>query len=507
MKEGISIIPAQIPQQDMRADGYFISEQERQAIIQLLNAKNEPQVLMKNADFSDGPLKGQKVSFKAFKDDKGNILVVHDKAVLGRGANATVLVAQVIHTNDPQIKVGDFKAVKSQILKNDKALKKVQNEDEISRELGLNLSGFQAGNNYYFVMPLHVGESVAKAIPSYIGKFAKDEKPHPPLEKPEDFNVPYFISLFQRMTNAVDIVHQKGVIHLDIKPDNMIENPETGEIKLIDCGESKKKSAELKQPSNEAIGTPAYIPSEFFNAEYTTPLSTKQDIYSLARVFELVMYGNMLKLNPDSYEVRSPSPSMDGFPLYRSSYLKNQPIPNPKNSPDIQAINELIDLVHLMRNANNPDKRPEASEIKARLGAIAQKYEAATKDRAQLEKPSEMPQAKDLVDALINELKGIRDSEKRQQMKRITPMYQQQGKGDELTLVRQLLYDITQVKNALKENRMFDAAQIYSKIALLVEKHADAKGNQAAKLCDKIFKDIQSRQAPLEKRSAPHASK
>lgn len=487
-------VPAQIPQQDLDPAGFIISSEEQLAIIALLNASNEPKVLAKGTRFPDGsPLNGKTLTFSAIKDEHGNIMILHDKAVLGKGAFGNVVVAQVIQSSDPLIKPGDFCAVKMQALKKAKDAARIQKEDSIGKMLGLNMSSFAAGMNYYSVMPVLPGQPVSKAVASYVGKFKKDEKPNSSFDNPEDFNVPYFISLFQRLTNAVEVVHQAGIVHLDIKPDNMIENPDTGEVVLMDFGTSQLRKDQLASPAESAIGTPTFMASEFFDSEYTEQLSTKQDIYSLARTFELAMYGNMLKLNDQTYELRAPSPVLDGSPLYTSSHLKNQRIPNENQSPAIDAVNDLIELIHVMRNPN-PNTRPEASEIKARLGAISAKYEMAINSAAQVAGPSnQMSDARNLVKALSDELKTMRDSKAKDQMRRITPMFNQ---GDELGVVRELRYEIDKVKSDLKNNRCFDAEAVYSKVESIVKKHADAAGNQAARLCYNTLNDIQNRRAP-----------
>lgn len=496
-------VPVQIPRQDLNDAGFMISAEEQQAIIAQLNTTPGPSLLDKNKAFPEGsPLPGKKPTFNAIKDEKGTILVIHDKAVLGKGSFGNVVVAQVIHSADTSMKEGGFCAVKMQQLRNAKMIKKIAKEDGIGKDMGLNLSSFAVGKLYYSVMPVLHGKTLSKSVPSYVGNFSPEDKAQTPFDKPEDFNVLYFINLFQRMTNAVDYLHQAGIIHLDIKPDNMIMDPNTGEIKLIDFGTSKRRNEELSPPSSEAIGTPAYMASEIFDEAYQSALSTKQDIYSLARTFELLMYGNMLKMNAQSYEERAPAPSLNEYDLYRSSYLKEQRLSNDIQSPDIEAINDLIDLIQVMRNQADPDRRPEATEIQARLNAISIKYQNAPR---QSDYTTALTEAEKFVHSLMGDLKNMRKVHSKEHMRRITPMFEQHGKNDELTQVRELLYEIDQVRIALKENRYFDAEAVYSQVDSVVKKHADANGNQAAKLCDKIHDFIESRPASSE-RSKLHVS-
>ncbi|CAG5082941.1 Oidioi.mRNA.OKI2018_I69.PAR.g10241.t1.cds [Oikopleura dioica] len=71
--------------------------------------------------------------------------------------------------------------------------------------------------------------------------------------------------VFKQIVVAVAHIHSRGVVHRDIKDENIILERETGEIKLIDfgCGTMLKESA-----YRDFSGTPEFYPPEWFTSKY-----------------------------------------------------------------------------------------------------------------------------------------------------------------------------------------------------------------------------------------------
>jgi len=93
------------------------------------------------------------------------------------------------------------------------------------------------------------------------------------------------LSILKDVCNAVHYAHSKGVVHRDIKPDNVLIG-EFGEVVLVDWG----VAARLDEPHEEglALGTPAWMSPEMVQGEAP---SIASDVYLLGASLHAVLTG------------------------------------------------------------------------------------------------------------------------------------------------------------------------------------------------------------------------
>ncbi len=86
------------------------------------------------------------------------------------------------------------------------------------------------------------------------------------------------ILIIKKIAIALDVVHRKGVLHRDLKPDNIVLTKEL-EPKLLDFGIARVANSDLTM-NYEILGSPAYLPPEAFEVS-SSKLNEQGDIFSL----------------------------------------------------------------------------------------------------------------------------------------------------------------------------------------------------------------------------------
>jgi len=118
------------------------------------------------------------------------------------------------------------------------------------------------------------------------------------------------ISIFRQMTAGLAAIHDAGVIHRDIKPNNVMLDHSGPELclSIMDFGLARLYGSETTVLSHGFIaGTPGYIAPELLRGD---PPSQATDIFALGVLFQQVLIGDLA--NVGSYGLSAkPSPALD----------------------------------------------------------------------------------------------------------------------------------------------------------------------------------------------------
>ena len=92
-----------------------------------------------------------------------------------------------------------------------------------------------------------------------------------------DLTIEQGIDLCLQICYGLDFLHQNGIVHRDVKPENFLIS-KNGQVKIVDFGLSKSKKSWRMRMMRETGGTRKYMSPEQLNRK---PLDLRSDIFSL----------------------------------------------------------------------------------------------------------------------------------------------------------------------------------------------------------------------------------
>ncbi|HEY9877197.1 MAG TPA: ATP-binding sensor histidine kinase [Leptolyngbyaceae cyanobacterium] len=170
-----------------------------------------------------------------------------------------------------------------------------------------------------------------------------------------------FLKVAIALTETLKLLHQHNIIHKDIKPQNIIFNPVTGQVQIIDFGISTRLFRENQSSASPYVleGTLAYISPEQ-TGRMNRLIDYRTDFYSLGITFYEMLTG------------QTPFISNDPLELVHCHIAKAPPNPEQFN-PEIPAVLSAIILKLIAKTAE--DRYQNAQGLKADLEECLRQWE------------------------------------------------------------------------------------------------------------------------------------
>ena len=243
------------------------------------------------------------------------------RSILHKGVMSTLFTAEDMLSGETVV----LKIPETDILNTPVLLYHHQNEDRISRYIDHpDIIRFihRERSRQYIIMEYASGKDLRKQV----GKNRK-------------MDVDTALKVMNHLCNAVDFLHDRSIVHLDIKPENIICDKDHT-IKLIDFGlaSCRKLPDLLALDIDNPMGTPWYIAPEQLLGERSDP---RCDIYAMGILLYEMLTGHL----------PWPRSKKKSVALRR---LKNDPTPPRFHNPDIPP---QIQQIILCAAARHPEKR------------------------------------------------------------------------------------------------------------------------------------------------------
>ena len=176
--------------------------------------------------------------------------------------------------------------------------------------------------NYYIVMEYIEGQTLKSLI-----------------KRRGSLTLPEVIDIMSQLTSGIAHAHEKGIIHRDIKPQNILILDD-GLVKIADFGIAQALNSNELTQTNSVMGSVHYLPPEQANGTGST---FKSDIYSLGILMFELLIGKVPFKGENAVEIaikqmKDPIPSVcdikEDIPQSVENIILKATAKNPKNRYD-----------------------------------------------------------------------------------------------------------------------------------------------------------------------------
>ena len=242
---------------------------------------------------------------------------------IGEGGMANVYLAlDTILNRKVAVKV-----LRGDLATDEKFVRKFQREASAASNLDHpNIVGIydvgEDNGNYFIVMEYVEGQTLKSLI-----------------KRRGSLTLPEVLDIMTQLTSGIAHAHQNGIIHRDIKPQNVLILDD-GLIKIADFGIAHALNSDELTQTNSVMGSVHYLPPEQANGEQST---FKSDIYSLGILMFELLTGHVPFKGENAVEIaikqmKDPIPSIrdikTDIPQSVENIILKATAKNPKNRYD-----------------------------------------------------------------------------------------------------------------------------------------------------------------------------